>query len=266
VVSSNLPDARIDAAARAWGAALRRIAVAEPRVRQEAGANETYMVVTGSPTYSLNGVYAFDRTPDAAQIERLAARAADAARSFPGTLPWSVQVRSDPDDLVRDVALRHGLTKQSQEPFMVRDLTSAPPVLGDAGAMTVRAISGAEQDLYVRALADGFGVPKELFAPLFTPPVLDAAPDVTAYVGEVQGEVVSTAMTVLTEGHVGIFNISTSPDHRRCGYGGRITEEAVARGHAAGASTAYLRSSDMGLPVYASLGFTVAEHWTYFTD
>jgi GNAT superfamily N-acetyltransferase len=132
--------------------------------------------------------------------------------------------------------------------------------------MTVRAISGAEQDLYVRALADGFGVPKELFAPLFTPPVLDAAPDVTAYVGEVQGEVVSTAMTVLTEGHVGIFNISTSPDHRRCGYGGRITEEAVARGHAAGASTAYLRSSDMGLPVYASLGFTVAEHWTYFTD
>ncbi len=83
--------------------------------------------------------------------------------------------------------------------------------------------------------------------------------------GEVRGQVVSTAMTILMDGHVGIFNISTGPDHRGSGHGRRITEEVVARGRDAGAETAYLRSSDMALPLYLSLGFGVAEHWTYFT-
>ncbi|MEU1532304.1 GNAT family N-acetyltransferase [Streptomyces fagopyri] len=264
-MSSNLPGARIDAAADAWGAALRRIAAADPHMRQEAAGNGTYMVVTGSPADSVNGVFTSALRPDAGRVERLAARTPGVAESFPGPVSWCVQVRSDPDGRVREVARRHGLTKRAREPFMVRDLRGAPPVPGGAGAVEVRAVTGAEHDLYVRALADGFGVPKEIFAPLFTPAVLDAAPDITAYVGEVRGQVVATAMTILTDGHVGIFNISTVPGHRGAGHGRRITEEALARGWAAGARTAYLRSSDMGLRLYRSLGFDVAEHWTYFT-
>ncbi|MGW4676387.1 GNAT family N-acetyltransferase [Streptomyces sp. NPDC004324] len=264
-MSSNLSGARIDAAAEAWGAALRRIAAADPHMRQEAAGNGTYMVVTGSPADSVNGVFTSALRPDAGRIERLAARTPGTADSFPGPVSWCVQVRSDPDDRVREVARRHGLTKRAEEPFMVRDLRAAPPAPDGAGELRVRAVAGAECDLYVRALADGFGVPEKIFAPLFTPAVLDAGPDITAYVGEVGGEVVATAMTILTEGHVGIFNISTAPRHRGAGHGRRITEEAVAHGRAAGAGTAYLRSSDMGLPLYLSLGFDVAEHWTYFT-
>ncbi|MET8413335.1 GNAT family N-acetyltransferase [Streptomyces sp. NPDC005195] len=266
-MSSNLLSGdRIDAAAHAWGAALRCIADAEPRMRQEVAENGTYMVVTGSPADSVNGVFSSALRPDAGQIERLAARTAATADSFPGPVSWCVQVRSDPDDRVREVARRHGLTKRAREPFMLRDLKSVPPVPRDTGGMAVRVVTGAEHDLYARALADGFGAPKEVFAPLFTPAVLDAAPDITAYVGEVRGQVVSTALTVLMDGHVGIFNISTGPDHRESGHGRRITEEVVARGRDAGAETAYLRSSDMALPLYLSLGFSVTEHWTYFTE
>ncbi|MFH9090548.1 GNAT family N-acetyltransferase [Streptomyces sp. NPDC017673] len=263
-MTSALPGARVDAAVTAWGEALRRIAAAEPRMRQYAGRHETYMVFTGSPAESTNGVFSFGRSPDPEEIGRLADRAAETAKSFPEPVPWCLQVRDRPDERVRAVARGHGMTQTSWEPFLVRDLNAAPPARDTGGTLRVRVLTGAEYDLYVRALGAGFEAPAEMFASLFTAAVMDA-PGITAYVGEVGGEPVSTAMSIVTDGHVGVFNISTAPDHRRRGYGAALTEEVVSRGRVAGAGTAYLRSTDMALPLYTSLGFELVEHWTYLS-
>ncbi|MGW1530369.1 GNAT family N-acetyltransferase [Streptomyces sp. NPDC002159] len=260
-----LNPSRVDAAARSWGAALRHIAAAEPRMRQEAGRDETWMVVTGSPAPSVNGVFCFARTPAPDQVELLADRAAKTAAAYPYPIPWSVQVRSRPAEAIVRTAAAHGLTEQSWEPFMMRDLQSAPGAAPSASPLRVRAVSGSEADLYAATMAEGFQAPKEVFSALFTAAVLDA-PGITAYLGEADGTCVATAMGILLDGHLGVFNISTAPAHRKRGYGARMTEHVMAQGRHHGAHTAYLRPSDMALPLYAALGFTVAEHWTYLSS
>ncbi|MFD3457668.1 GNAT family N-acetyltransferase [Streptomyces sp. NPDC058691] len=255
---------RADAAARAWGEALRRIAGAEPRMRQHAGRDETHMIFTGSAAPSVNGVYSFAPTPSPEQIESLASLAARTAGEFPRPVPWCIQVRSRPDQAVLRTAARYGLTQQSWEPLMVRDLRTAPGTPGAEQGLRVRAVSGAESDSYVTAMAEGFQAPREIFAALATPAVMDE-PAITAYVGEVDGVAVATAMGIVTDSHVGVFNVSTAPAHRKRGFGQRMTEHVVAEGRRHGAGTAYLRASDMGLSLYTSLGFEVAEHWTYLT-
>ncbi|MFF0050757.1 GNAT family N-acetyltransferase [Streptomyces sp. NPDC005498] len=254
----------IEAAVHAWGEALRAMATAEPRMRQYNGEHDTHVVFTGSLADSTNGVFSFGRSARAGEIARMADRAARMAGSFPVPPPWCVQVRSRPDERVRTTARRHGLTLESWEPFLIRGLRTAPPAAPGGGRMTVRAVTGAEHELYVRALAAGFTAPEDLFRVLVTPAVMDA-PGITAFVGEVEDRPVATALGVVTDGHVGVFHVSTAPEHRRQGYGARITEEVVTRGREAGATTAYLRSSDMALSMYKSLGFGVAEHWTYLT-
>ncbi|WP_329132282.1 GNAT family N-acetyltransferase [Streptomyces sp. NBC_01476] len=259
---------RIDSAVRAWGAAFRIITSAEPTMRHYAGRQETHVVFTGSQAASTNGVFSFSAPPDPDEIALLAGRAAETAAQYPEFAPWCVQVRGRPDERIRREAARHGLTDESWEPFMVRDLDRSPSTDADAAPgspeLRIRAVSGAEHDLYLTAMSTGFQVPKEVFAALFTPAVINA-PAVTAYIGEVDGEAVCTAMGVVTDGHVGVFNVSTAPAHRKRGLGARMTEHVVRAGHHAGARTAYLRASEMGLGVYESVGFSTAEHWTYLS-
>ncbi|MDN3027038.1 GNAT family N-acetyltransferase [Streptomyces sp. S.PB5] len=263
-MKSLIPLSRTDAAVAAWGEALRQIAAAEPRMLQYTGRHDTYMVFTGSPADSTNGVFTFGRSPDPVEIDQLADRAAATALTFTEPVPWCIQVRGRADDRIRAVADRHGLIQSSWEPFLIRDLHTPGPRRDTGPVPQVLALAGAEFDGYVRALSTGFEAPQEMFASLFTARVMDA-PGITAYVAEVDGQPVATAMTILTEDHIGVFNVSTAPDHRRRGYGAALTEEIVSRGRAAGAETAYLRSTDMALPLYESLGFKVAEHWTYLT-
>lgn len=259
-----IPDVQIDAAVDAWGQALLAIATADPRMRQYPGRHDTHMVFTGSAEDSTNGVFCLKRGPDAVEIGRLAQQAACTARAFARPVPWCVQVRGRPTEAVVRAAAAYGLTEQSWEPFLIRDLGARPPATADCSSLTVRVVSGAEHELYVRTLAAGFGTPVRLFRDLVTPAVMDA-PGITAYLGEVDGRAVATALGIVTGAHVGVFNVSTVPDDRRRGFGARITEHTVARGIAAGAGTAYLRASDHGMSVYRALGFLVAEHWTYLT-
>ncbi|MEU5377490.1 MULTISPECIES: GNAT family N-acetyltransferase [unclassified Streptomyces] len=259
-----LEPSRVDAAARAWGAALLHIAGADPRMRREAGRDETWMVVTGSPAPSVNGVFCLARVPAPDQVELLADRAARTAAQYAGPVSWSVQVRSHPTEAIVRTAATHGLTAQSWEPFMVRDLEAAPQSAPSDSPLRMRAVDGSEADLYAATLGACFQAPKEIFTPLFTAAVLDA-PGITAYLGEIDGIPVATGMGILLDGHIGVFNISTAAAHRKRGYGALITEHVVRQGHHQGARTAYLRASDMAVSMYASLGFTLAEHWTYLT-
>ena len=66
---------------------------------------------------------------------------------------------------------------------------------------------------------------------------------------------------VLVDRHLAIFNVATSAQQRRHGYGAAVTAIAIRDGFAAGAHTAWLQSSPMGLGVYERLGFVLVEPW-----
>ena len=82
-----------------------------------------------------------------------------------------------------------------------------------------------------------------------------------SYVGEIDGEIVTTAVGVTVGDRVGVFNVATPSQHRRRGYGAAITVRVVEDGLAGGATWAWLQSSPSGYGVYEALGFPTLERW-----
>jgi GNAT superfamily N-acetyltransferase len=125
----------------------------------------------------------------------------------------------------------------------------------------IRELVPAEAHLHAQAAAAGFEMPVEPLLSLMTPAYLEL-PGVRCYLGEVDGQPVTTGLGVTLGFYVGISDIATLPAHRRRGYGAAVTARAVADGLAAGATWAWLQSSELGYPVYERLGFRTAEVWS----
>src|SRR5205085_8741874 len=92
-------------------------------------------------------------------------------------------------------------------------------------------------------------------------PELLRMPGIRTYVGEVDGEPVTTGLGYTFGDSVGIFNIATPTAHRGLGYGSAVTMRAVHDGFQNGARWAWLQSSPLGGPVYEKLGFKTVESW-----
>jgi GNAT superfamily N-acetyltransferase len=130
---------------------------------------------------------------------------------------------------------------------------SAPPGI-------VVTIGGAElfDDLHA-ALGSG-----ETFRRVFGP-ALVADPSVRLAVGYFAGEPVSGAAAVRTEQTIGVYAVGTVKGARRRGIGRAVTWAAIDAGRAAwGGSIAILQSSEMGIPVYRSMGFEEVSRYVGF--
>jgi len=126
--------------------------------------------------------------------------------------------------------------------------------------LAVRKIEPRDARLHAEIAAAGFGEELDFFVRLL-PPAVIASEGMRVYVGEVGGELVSTALGVTRDGAVGIFNVATTAAHRRRGYGAALTARVIQDGVAGGASWAWLQSTTSGYGVYEALGFRTLERW-----
>jgi hypothetical protein len=164
-----------------------------------------------------------------------------------------VLARSGVTPAVENAANELGLTAAEQIPGMVAKPSDlAEPTVSELEVVRVETPDEVAQALALAA--EGFGVPADFLAPLYTPEVtgLDGF---ELYLGRVKGRAVTTAASYLVDGDVGIFNVATPVDHRGRGYGAAITGHVVRKGFAVGAELAYLQSSALGESVYRRLGF-----------
>jgi GNAT superfamily N-acetyltransferase len=173
-------------------------------------------------------------------------------------LPVSVQVRADVDPGVREAFEALGMVADSwATPVMVLEPVppgpSAPPGI-------VITIGGTELfDDWHAALGSG-----ETFRRVFGPALI-ADPSVRLAVGYLAGEPVSGAAAVRTEQTIGVYAVGTVEAARRRGIGRAVTWAAIDAGRAAwGGSIAILQSSDMGVPVYHSMGFEEVSRYIGF--
>lgn len=247
----------VDAAAEGWLATLVMFAATQPGGSHRRGGHGTCAFVTTAPVAAMNAVFAVGSEADPVEIAEFAA-------SFAASpMPWSIQVRSDRfDERIAVTAAEHGLGRRSTQPFMLKDLTEADAKLPESDA-SVRRLSSEEGALYQRSLAAGFEAPAELFERLAAPAIMDH-PSMRAYVAETEDGPVATSFGVLVGDLVGVYNISVSPEHRRQGYGRLATAAVLRDAYAAEAHTAFLGSSEMGIPLYEEMGFRIMENWTIF--
>ncbi len=176
-------------------------------------------------------------------------------------LPHCLQIRPGCGPELASLAGSRGMTLESPIPLMRRD-SSGPdlaPIAGHA-SLVIRELAAGDSQLHVAIASAGFEAPPALFEAVVTPAVL-ALPGFHCYVGSVDRQPVTTAVGIVEEDHVGIYNVATLQAHRGRGYGAAITARAVLDGYAATASFALLQSSDAGFRVYQQLGFRTLENW-----
>jgi hypothetical protein len=174
-------------------------------------------------------------------------------------LPYSMQARSGCGVPLGKIATERGMAQDADLPLMVLeragDLRDVP-----SDGLRVRRLAPEEARLHADVAAAGFEAPREHFRQLMTPAVLSVA-GMCCYVGEVEGESVTTACGLTIGDFVGIFNVATPRPERRRGYGAAITACAVRDGLAGGARWAWLQASPSGFPIYERLGFRTIESW-----
>jgi GNAT superfamily N-acetyltransferase len=210
---------------------------------------------TGIPSPGLNGVWCSSRDPDPAAIRSLLAKLR--ARGVPHLL----QVRPDAEATAAAVADEDGYTPADDVPLMRLD---DPGLLEGADEavpqLAIRRLGAGEGELHAHTAAAGFGEETETFVRLLHPDLMAAA-GLRAYVGAVEGQVVTTALGVTRGEYVGIFNVATPAEHRGHGYGAAITARAAQDGLATGASWAWLQSTAAAHALYEALGFRTLERW-----
>jgi hypothetical protein len=212
--------------------------------------------VSGVALPTLNGVWVDSLDIDTVVVDNLLDRVAATG------LPHCLQVRPVGDDQVNDLTTARGMTRDARAiPLMTLEDFGQLGVAQEAGEMVIRELEPVDAHLHARLAAVGFEAPVEAFLQLMTPSVL-AVPGVRCYLGEVGNQPVTTGLGVTLGTFVGIFNIATPAAHRRRGYGAAVTARAVSDGLAAGATWAWLQSSEPGYPIYKRLGFRTAEAWS----
>jgi ribosomal protein S18 acetylase RimI-like enzyme len=210
--------------------------------------------VTGVSMPTLNGVWV--ASPEA-RVDIVAALLDQVAATG---LPHCLQVRPRLAERLQEEAVARGMTPEEPIPLMVLEDPRELATDRAATALSIRELEPVEAPAHARLAAAGFQAPADPFLQLMTPSVL-AVPGTRCYIGEVDGEPVTTGLGVTLGSFVGIFNVATPPAHRRRGYGAAVTARAVADGVAAGAAWAWLQSSAAGFQVYDRLGFRTTEDW-----
>jgi N-acetylglutamate synthase len=211
-------------------------------------------MITGVPLALLNGVWVESAIEADAVAELL-----DHVSST--GLPHCLQCRPGAAGVLSALASARGMHQADEIPLMAARSRDGAGHTGLAVGLVMRELDQSETELHAQVAADGFEAPIELFRQLITTDLL-AMEGVRCYVGELEGQPVSTGLGLLTGSAVVIFNIATPPAHRRRGFGAAVTRQIAADGMAAGAEWALLQSSKAGYSVYERLGFRTVERWS----
>jgi ribosomal protein S18 acetylase RimI-like enzyme len=225
----------------AWGALYAEIDGA----RLERGFPDLVVAICpGIPVPPFNGPWVLDDS--AAVVEALPGALADVEAA--GEQPF-VLLRSS-HGRVAAAAQAVGLTEVARLPVLV---ARPGEVRGTDDTIDITSIAPDEVDAALDVLADAFEEPREVFARIGD--AVLAAAGARWYVARADGTVVSTAVGVTAAATVGIFNVATSPAHRRAGHGSALTARAARDGFADGAELAYLQASPVGHSSYRRIGF-----------
>ena len=210
--------------------------------------------LTGVPIAMFNGIWAETVRPSPQTVAEMLDRVAASG------LPYCAQLRPGAPSEVADDLLRRGMTQLEQVPLMVLEVSSRLEAAQRVEQLRIRPMPPEEAPLHTSIVADAFDIPEDLILQLMTPEALARA-ELHCYLGEIDGEPVTTGLGIGLGQFVGIFDVATRPDFRGRGFASALTARVAADAWAAGARWAWLQSSPTGYNIYEKLGFRTLERW-----
>lgn len=179
---------------------------------------------------------------------------------------WSVTPSSTPPDL-GDRLLRRGLMLRARVPGMAHDLGSLPPATAPA-ELEIAPVRDASRLAELNDVASpGFGHNAGL-ADVFHRAYRALSftdPGWVPYVGFLDGVVVGSAILMHNEGIAGLHAMAVRAEYRRRGIGSALALRILQAGRDRDCSLVVLRSSELGEPMYTSVGFRehcrISQYW-----
>lgn len=209
-----------------------------PTRRQRHGPVELLASSGGGP--DLNNVLVLGEAEPAAVL-------ALADEFFGVARGYSVSLEVEAAGTMEPALIAGGWVMDEEEPALV--LASLPAVAPALPAgLHLRRVATEQDFAAFRAIG---GPPPSIL------PSLAAAldPDVSLFLGEVDGRVAATSRLVCLGDIAEITGVVTDPAYRRRGFATAMTWAAVMAGAAHGCTTATLTATAMGYPVYVKMGF-----------
>ena len=209
-------------------------------------APRTFALLTGEPNLDLNvcnlapGATAEDATALLAVI--------DAAGAPPTVVPVSTRALAEAADTLREA----GFVAIGPEVAMWRPPMSVAPVPGPFAVR--KALSPADLAEVSRVIAEAHGTATDLAERVFDLDGL-AGGRISCWVAWDGGEAAAAGWITSGEGFLGVWEMMTSPRHRRRGAARAVLTTALASHAAEGELGTFLWASPMGRPLYESLGF-----------
>lgn len=232
---------------------------ADPNMHIRSGKGAD-LIFSGAPVPGSNGIFSYEYQPDPTEIASLADEMASLVAAQRSATPWCLRLRSDPSPEILAIAAQHELTQTMREPFMLRQLDSASESGASAAKLHVRTCGDDDYDAFLETVNDTMGAPPEIASLLFSRSRVGAAGAHT-FLGSIDGAPVATGLSLLHDGYVSVYALTTRAEHRKQGYGRLMVAYILGHGHKNGAHTATLRSSAMGYSLYTSMGFRLEESW-----
>jgi hypothetical protein len=212
-------------------------------------------VVTNIPFAPSNSAFHTNLTPEnaGAAIEKFKAKGRE--KNVP--LGWYICRDTRPKDFVK-ILEAHGFTSRGDAPGMAIDLQAmneSEPV--PEGLKIIEVKDNKTLKEWCHVVCAGFGAPphaEPTFVKLFQTELAYKQP-MKFYLGLFDGQPVSSSMSFLAEGVVGIYMVATLPEARKKGAAYAVTQRALREGRAQGYRVGILQASKMGEPVYKRMGF-----------
>jgi ribosomal protein S18 acetylase RimI-like enzyme len=160
-----------------------------------------------------------------------------------------------------------GLVAAESELAMAMDLSALQPPPPPPG-LEIRRVRSQEDLMAFATVTAGNWVPPDANVPRYyaqaRPAFLDTASPQRLYLGLLDGQPVATAELTVSEGAVGLYNISTLSAYRGRRIGTAMTAFPLTEARSAGHRTAILQAAPDGVRLYARLGFTRVGEVTEF--
>jgi hypothetical protein len=168
---------------------------------------------------------------------------------------WTRHGVPEDEDLVA-AAEEAGFQCVHEMPAMMLEARPSETPLAE-GVELLRLSTAEQAEDYWRIAAAAYsslGYPSEVFDFYENSDGL-TADNVAAFLGNLDGEPVSIAMTIVSHGVAGIYWVGSLEAARGRGIGGAVTSAATNAGFDLGADVASLQASRMGRPIYEAMGY-----------
>jgi N-acetylglutamate synthase len=209
-------------------------------------------IVTGIPALPVNGIWTERPDPGLADVTAVLDEVAGTG------VPYSLRLRPGSDEAVTKLATDRGMVLALEVTLMAIDAEDDIPVVPELAGLAIRQLAPEQAPRAATIGAARFGVTEDTFLQAAGPDLLRLA-SVRCYTGEVDGQPVTTSLSVTLGGFTGIFNVATMPAWQGRGFATAITARAVADGLAAGSRWCWLEATPAGLTAYRRVGFRAVE-------